>query len=63
MATVTTSVATLSYEVVGDGPPIVFIHGALVADAFISLVTEPVQGNNRLITYRRRRVSRQPLGH
>jgi hypothetical protein len=32
----------LEYEVLGTGEPVVFIHGALIADSFRSLLTEPV---------------------
>jgi pimeloyl-ACP methyl ester carboxylesterase len=45
----------LEYTVSGDGEPVVFIHGAMIADAFLPLVTEPsLAGRYRLITYHRR---------
>jgi pimeloyl-ACP methyl ester carboxylesterase len=45
----------LEYKVSGAGEPVVFIHGALIADAFIPLLTEPsLAGKHRLITYHRR---------
>jgi pimeloyl-ACP methyl ester carboxylesterase len=43
------------YEVVGDGEPLVLIHGSLIADSFDSLLSEPaIAENYRLITYHRR---------
>src|SRR5262245_46646771 len=46
---------TLEYESSGDGEPVVFVHGAFVADAFGPLVAEPsLRDKHRLITYRRR---------
>lgn len=46
---------TLEYEVAGTGEPVVFIHGALIADAFRPLVAEPALAHGyRLITYHRR---------
>jgi pimeloyl-ACP methyl ester carboxylesterase len=46
---------TLEYEVSGAGEPIVFIHGALIADIFRPLVAEPSLAHAyRLITYHRR---------
>jgi pimeloyl-ACP methyl ester carboxylesterase len=45
----------LFYAVSGTGEPIVFVHGAFIADAFRPLVAEPsLRDNYRLITYRRR---------
>ena len=45
----------LEYEVSGTGDPIVFIHGAFIADSFRPLTSEPVLTNQfQLITYRRR---------
>lgn len=45
----------LEYEVAGSGEPVVFIHGALIADTFRPLVGEPcLAGRYRLITYHRR---------
>jgi pimeloyl-ACP methyl ester carboxylesterase len=45
----------LEYEVAGSGEPVVFIHGAFIADTFRPLLTEPaVVGRYRLITYHRR---------
>ena len=45
----------LEYAVAGAGEPVVCIHGALVADAFRPLLTEPsLAGRYRIITYRRR---------
>lgn len=46
--------ATLEYEDSGAGDPIVFIHGACIADAFRPLVAQPALAGYRRITYRRR---------
>lgn len=47
--------AELEYEVVGVGEPVVFIHGAFVADALVPLRNEDALGDRyRLIFYRRR---------
>jgi 3-oxoadipate enol-lactonase len=55
MTTATMDGLTLQYEVVGTGEPVVFIHGALIADAFRPLLGEPLlAGDHRLILYRRR---------
>jgi len=46
---------TLEYQVAGTGEPVVFIHGALVADFFRPLLAEPgLVGRYRLILYHRR---------
>jgi pimeloyl-ACP methyl ester carboxylesterase len=46
---------TLEYEVSGSGEPVVFIHGAFIADTFRPLVAEPSLADRyRLITYHRR---------
>ena len=46
---------TLAYERAGAGTPIVFIHGALIADAFRPLLTEPALTDaHLLVTYHRR---------
>lgn len=44
----------LEYEVAGDGEAVIFIHDAIVADAFAPIMTEPALGGYRLIRYRRR---------
>jgi 3-oxoadipate enol-lactonase len=45
----------LEYVAQGAGEPVVFIHGALVADAFAPLLAEPALATRyRLIHYRRR---------
>ena len=47
--------ATLAYEVSGTGEPVIFIHGALIAEAFRPLLTQPSLGHGyKLITYHRR---------
>ena len=46
---------TLEYEVSGTGEPVVFVHGAFIADVFRPLLGEPsLAGQYQLITYRRR---------
>ena len=46
---------TLEYEVQGSGEPVVFIHGALIADTFSPLTAEPILRDRfRLIRYSRR---------
>jgi pimeloyl-ACP methyl ester carboxylesterase len=46
---------TLEYEVSGTGEPVVFIHGALIADSFRPLLSESALARGyRLITYHRR---------
>jgi pimeloyl-ACP methyl ester carboxylesterase len=55
VASVTISSVTLEYEVVGEGEPVLFIHGSFIADAFRPLFTEPsLAGNYRLVSYHRR---------
>jgi pimeloyl-ACP methyl ester carboxylesterase len=45
----------LEYRDSGSGEPVVFVHGAFVADAFRPFVAEPaLAGRFRLITYHRR---------
>jgi pimeloyl-ACP methyl ester carboxylesterase len=45
----------LEYEVSGRGEPVVFIHGAFIADTFRPLLAEPsLAGRYRLILYHRR---------
>jgi pimeloyl-ACP methyl ester carboxylesterase len=44
----------LEYEAVGSGEPVVLVHGALVADAFVTLPDQPSLAGSRLISYRRR---------
>ncbi len=45
----------IEYEVSGDGEPVVFVAGALIADAFLPLVAEPALAHGfKLITYHRR---------
>jgi pimeloyl-ACP methyl ester carboxylesterase len=46
---------TLAYESAGAGDPIVFIHGALIADAFRPLLVESaLTSEHRLLIYHRR---------
>jgi pimeloyl-ACP methyl ester carboxylesterase len=44
----------LGYEVVGSGEPMLFIHGAHIADALQPLVAEPALKRFQRIRYRRR---------
>ena len=45
----------LEYDVRGTGEPVLLIHGAILADAFTPLLTQPALANDyRLITYHRR---------
>ena len=47
--------AELEYEVSGTGEPVVFIHGAFIADTFRPLLAEPsLVGRYQLILYHRR---------
>lgn len=47
--------AEIEYEIVGTGEPVVFIHGAFIADTFRALVNEADLANQyRLILYHRR---------
>lgn len=46
---------TLEYEIRGAGEPVVFIHGALIADTFRPLLTEPSLAKGyQLVLYHRR---------
>ena len=46
---------TLTYEIAGEGGAIVCIHGALIADAFRPLLTEPaLTSGHQLLVYHRR---------
>jgi pimeloyl-ACP methyl ester carboxylesterase len=52
---VRTDGAELEYEVSGRGEPVVFIHGAFIANTFRPLLAEPsLAGRYRLILYHRR---------
>jgi pimeloyl-ACP methyl ester carboxylesterase len=44
----------IAYDSIGDGPAIVFIHGALIPDAFAATVGDRSLGELRRITYHRR---------
>jgi len=45
----------LAYEIVGQGEPVMFIHGGFVADALRPLLAEPtLAGRYRLLRYHRR---------
>jgi pimeloyl-ACP methyl ester carboxylesterase len=55
METATLDRVTLQYEAIGSGEPIVFIHGALIADSFRPMLRESaVAARYRCITYYRR---------
>jgi pimeloyl-ACP methyl ester carboxylesterase len=45
---------TLEYDATGEGEPVIFIHGALLSDAFAPVVAESALSGYRLISYRRR---------
>ena len=50
---------TLEYEIRGAGEPVVFIHGALIADTFRPMLTEPSLAKGyQLILYHRRGYAR-----
>src|SRR5215204_696492 len=45
----------LEYDMRGTGEPVLFIHGAILADAFAPLLTQPALADDyRLIAYHRR---------
>lgn len=44
----------LEYDVRGDGEPVLLIHGAFIAAAFLPLMEEPALADYRLIRYHRR---------
>lgn len=46
--------AELEYEVTGSGEPVLFIHGAHLADAHLPLAQEPALGGFTCIRYHRR---------
>ena len=47
--------AVLEYEVVGEGEPVVLIHGAFIAEAYAPLCDEPALADRyRLVRYHRR---------
>lgn len=50
----------LAYESHGTGEPIVFIHGALMAKTFETLVRDPALAPYRRITYHRRGYGKSP---
>lgn len=54
---------TLEYEAVSAGEPVVFIHGAFIADAFRPLLSEPALAERyQLITFHRRGYMRSSRG-
>lgn len=55
MQSATVNGVSLEYERRGEGEPVVFIHGALIADAFHPLLQEPsLADRHELMAYRRR---------
>ena len=42
------------HDIQGDGEPVLFIHGAHIADSYLSLGAEPALALFRRVTYRRR---------
>jgi pimeloyl-ACP methyl ester carboxylesterase len=47
-------VGAIEYESRGEGEGVLFIHGAIVADALLPLMSEPALANYQLIHYHRR---------
>ena len=45
---------SLAVESTGSGEPVLFVHGALIADAFLPLLSQESLSGYRLISYRRR---------
>jgi pimeloyl-ACP methyl ester carboxylesterase len=54
MERATVNGAELEYEIVGDGEPVLLVHGSLLAESFRPLLDEPALGSLRLIRYHRR---------
>jgi pimeloyl-ACP methyl ester carboxylesterase len=55
MEQVTLNGAAIEYEVRGSGEPLLLIHGAILADAFFPLLSEPaIASHYRVISYHRR---------
>jgi pimeloyl-ACP methyl ester carboxylesterase len=52
--TVTGGDVALAYDDAGVGEPVLFVHGAFIADAFRPLFSEPALADHRLIAYHRR---------
>lgn len=44
----------LEYEVHGSGEPVVLIHGSVVADSYVPMLSEAVLSRYRMVRYRRR---------
>jgi pimeloyl-ACP methyl ester carboxylesterase len=44
----------LEYEVHGTGEPVVLIHGSVVADTYLPMLSEPALSRYKLLRYRRR---------
>src|SRR5262249_16940826 len=44
----------LEYEVQGAGEPAVLIHGSVIADTYLPMLSEPSLGGFKLVRYRRR---------
>jgi pimeloyl-ACP methyl ester carboxylesterase len=44
----------IEFEVRGDGDPVLLIHGAIVADSFLPMMSQPALSHYQLIRYRRR---------
>jgi pimeloyl-ACP methyl ester carboxylesterase len=51
---VTTEGYQLEYEVYGAGEPAVLIHGSVLADTYLPMLSEPSLGSFKLVRYRRR---------
>jgi pimeloyl-ACP methyl ester carboxylesterase len=54
VSAVTEGDVALTYADEGNGEPVLFVHGVLIADAFRPLFSEPALASRRLITHQRR---------
>jgi pimeloyl-ACP methyl ester carboxylesterase len=54
MKTVAIESYRLEYEVYGAGEPAVLIHGSVLADTYLPMLSEPSLSNFKLVRYRRR---------
>lgn len=54
MQPVTSADVAVAYSDAGGGEPVLFVHGAFIADAFRPLFSEPALADHRLIAYHRR---------
>jgi pimeloyl-ACP methyl ester carboxylesterase len=45
---------TLEFETRGAGEPVILIHGSMIADSYLPIMSEPALARFRLVRYRRR---------